>query len=299
MTDYHWFTEDGCKNVVIQFRCLGEIYSGRSQYARIDIVDTVEYGRMLFLDGIAQSAELDEFIYHENLVHPAMLCHPSPEKVCVIGGAEGATIREVCKYPQVAKIVMVDIDEKLVRICQEKLGQWSAGAFDDHRLQLLFDDGRRYLEQTDEVFDVILVDLDDPTEGSPAVYLFTREFYQLVFNRLTPQGVACFQGECLQPNRLKLHARMYNTLAAVFPWVVAYPYAMPSFHEVNAHILVSKDSDPRQIDLAARLQEQPFTLRHLSGPVLKGLFAVPAYVEQAYKEIRELITDSDPHLYQA
>jgi spermidine synthase len=298
MNQTFWFAEDGGNNVVVKLRCLATLYSGRSKYAKIDIVDTVEYGRMLFLDGIAQSAELDEFIYHECLVHPAMLAHPLPATVCVIGGAEGATIREVHKYAQVTRIVMVDIDEELVAVCQRYLPGWSAGAFQDQRLELYFGDGRRFLEQAEEPFDVIIVDLDDPTQQSPAVYLFTREFYELVHNRLTPQGIACFQGESLQPNRLALHARMVNTVSSVFPFVYAYPYLMPSLHEVNAHILASKKLDPKSLDLGQQLERQLLALRYLSPSFLQGLFRLPGYVEQAYGKYPELITDSRPFFYQ-
>lgn len=298
MTDPIWFTEDGATNVVVQYRCLRPVYSGRSRYAKIDIMDTAEYGRMLFLDGIAQSAEQDEFIYHESLVHPAMLIHPNPRSVCIVGGAEGATIREVAKYQDVNRIVMVDIDEELVNVCRQHLGSWSNGAFEDPRLELHIGDGRKFLEQTKETFDVIIVDLNDPTEDSPAVFLFTREFYQLVHRCLNRDGVACFQGADLQPNRLALHARMFNTISSEFKWVTAYPYMMPSFHEMHSFILASKELEVQSMDLGAQLQKQEFELQYLSPAFFKGLFNVPAYVQTAYKKHKELITDAKPTLYE-
>ena len=297
MTDPIWFVENGSRNVIVRYRCLRKVYSGRSNFAKIDIVDTVEYGRMLFLDGIAQSAEHDEFIYHENLVHPPMLTHPNPRRVCVIGGAEGATIREIAKYPQVDRIVMLDIDEELVKICKEHLSAWSAGAYEDPRLELHFADGRKFLEQTEETFDVIIVDLNDPTEDSPAVFLFTREFYQLIFRRLSPNGIACSQGADLQPSRLELHARMFNTLSSVFRWVVSYPYMLPSFHEMHAFILASKELASRTVDLGERLRSQNFTLKYLNPSCLQSLFRVPSYVEEAYLTHQKLITDAKPSLY--
>lgn len=292
-----WFAEDVWKNVVVRYRSSRQVYSGRSRYARVDIVDTFEYGRMLFLDGIAQSAERDEFIYHESLVHPAMLSHPFPRSVCVIGGAEGATIREVCRYPQVERLVMVDIDEELVSLSRKYLVNWSSGAFDDPRVELHFGDGRRYLQQTDETFDVILVDLDDPVEGGPAIFLFTREFYQLIYHRLGAHGTACFQGESLHPTRVALHAAMVNTLRGVFPHVVGFPYLSFSFHETHAHILVAKGEAPGNLDLAQRLQDLDLNLRYLSPSLIQGLLRVPAYVEQAYSQYRTPITDKDPFPY--
>jgi spermidine synthase len=297
MNDFLWFAEDGSSNLVINYRCLRTVYSGRSLYARIDIVDTAEYGRMLFLDGIAQSAEADEFIYHESLVHPAMLLHPNPKSVCIVGGAEGATIREVAKYQDVNRIVMVDIDEELVEVCKQHLNSWSNGAFEDPRLQLHIGDGRKFLEQTDETFDVILVDLNDPTEDSPAIYLFTQEFYQLVHQRLGKEGIGCFQGTDLQPAKLELHARIYNTISSVFPWVISYPYMLPSFHCMHGFILASKGKEPRFSDVGQTLQIRNFELKYLTPPFLETLFHMPAYVEQAYVENQKVITDARPSLY--
>lgn len=299
MTDPIWFVEDGSRNVIVRYRCLRKVYSGRSSFAKIDIVDTVEYGRMLFLDGIAQSAEQDEFIYHENLVHPPMLTHPNPRSVCVIGGAEGATIREIAKYPQVDRIVMLDIDEELVNVCKEHLSSWSAGAYEDPRLELHFADGRKFLEQTEETFDVIIVDLNDPTEDSPAVFLFTREFYQLIFRRLGPNGIGCFQGANLQPTRLELHARMFNTLSSVFKSVVTYPYMLPSFHEMHAFILASKELASRTVDLGERLRSQNLTMKYLNPSFLQSLFRIPSYIEEAYLTHQDLITDAKPTLYES
>jgi spermidine synthase len=299
MNDPVWFAEDGATNVVIKYRCLRTVYSSRSKCARIDIVDTAEYGRMLFIDGIAQSAEQDEFIYHESLVHPAMLLHPNPRSVCIVGGAEGATIREVGKYKDVSRIVMVDIDEELVQVCKQHLSSWSRGAYEDPRLQLHIGDGRKFLEQAEETFDVIIVDLNDPTEDSPAIYLFTREFYQLVYSRLGEEGIGCFQGTDLQPRKLTLHARIYNTISSVFPWVVSYPYMLPSFHAMHSFILASKRAEPRSADLGERLRRQKFRLEYLTPPYLQTLFRMPAYVEQAYVDNPELITDSEPTLYKA
>lgn len=298
MTDPIWFAEDGATNIVVHYRCLRPVYSGRSRYAKIDIVDTAEYGRMLFLDGIAQSADQDEFIYHESLVHPAMLIHPNPRSVCIVGGAEGATIREVAKYQDVNRIVMVDVDEELVNVCRQHLSSWSNGAYEDQRLELHIGDGRKFLEQTKGTFDVIIVDLNDPTEDSPAVFLFTREFYQLVHRCLNRDGVACFQGADLQPNRLALHARMFNTISSQFKWVAAYPYMMPSFHEMHSFILASKELEVQSVDLGAQLQKQEFELQYLSPAFFKGLFNVPAYVQTAYKKHKELITDAKPTLYE-
>ncbi len=284
----------GIGNIVVNFRGQRVIYSGETQYQKIDIVDTDEFGRMLFLDRTAQSSQRDMFVYHEALTHPAMLTHPKPEKVCVIGGGEGATLWEVYRHPDVRRAVMVDIDEEVVRLCREYLPEWNRGSFDDPRTDLHIGDGRAFLEQTEEKFDVILVDLSDPLREGPAVFLFTQEFYQVIYDHLTPQGTVCFQGETLQPWRVQLHARMYNTLKKVFPVVVSYPYSQPCFHEIHGFVMASKDQDPRKEDLGSRAMERGMDFRYLSPKYLNTMFTVPGYVERAYEEFSQPLTDAEP-----
>lgn len=289
-----WFAESGGRNHSIQYRIKEKIFSGKSEFQKIEILDTYEYGRMLFLDGVAQSSERDEFIYHEALVHPAMLCHPHPEKVCVIGGAEGATIREVFRHPSVKKVVMVDIDEFLVGLCREHFPDYNAGAYDDPRLTLIFGDGRKYLEETSELFDVIIVDLSDPVPNSPSVFLFTKEFYQIVASKLKPKGVAGFQGESMRPWRVELHALMMNTMSTIFHAVRAYPYAQPCFHELHGMIVATLGEDPKEIDLVGRMKERGLKLHYFGADYLAGIFRVPGFVEEAYKEHTDILTDEKP-----
>ncbi|MFH1091449.1 MAG: spermidine synthase [Pseudomonadota bacterium] len=296
MTELDWFAERCGDNHTVHFRLNREIYRGRSSFQTIDILDTAEYGRMLFLDGLANSSERDEFIYHEALVHPAMLAQAQPRSVCVIGGAEGATVREVLRHPSVTRVVMADIDEMLVDLCREHLPEWSQGAFEDPRLELHFTDGRKFLETTTQVFDVILVDLSDPVPDSPSLYLFTAEFYRLVHDRLSETGTACFHAGSLVPWRTELHARMFNTLATVFPVTLPYSHFTPCFHEPFACILASKGPDPRGLDLSAQSEQRGLNLRYLSPKLLQNLFVVPGYVEKAYKEFSQNLTDQNPIL---
>lgn len=157
-----------------------------SQYQEIVIAETLGYGRALFLDGIPQSAAVDEHIYHETLIHPAMVANPHPRSVFIAGGGEGAVLREILKHNTVERIVMVDIDEVLINIVREHLVDWHQGTFNDPRVTVLCQDAKAYLEQTDERFDCIFGDLPDPLEGGPAVQLFTSEFYTLLKSRLNP-----------------------------------------------------------------------------------------------------------------
>jgi len=288
---YVWFREPVEGRLAISHLCKRLVYSGQSRYQRIDIVDTVMHGRMLFLDGVAQSAEHDEFIYHEMLVHPALCSHPNPRAVLVIGGAEGATLREVLRHPAIERVVMVDIDAQLIEVCKRHLPAWHRGSYEDPRLHLVVGDGRAYVEQCTERFDCIIVDLSDPLEGSPAVLLFTREFYQLLKNRLTPAGAIAFQGEGTSPQDVALHARMVNTLKAVFATVLPYPYTLHSFHRPDAHILVTLDPNWSQERFVQRVASAGLALRYFSPEIARGMFCLPSYLYQAYETHNQILTD--------
>lgn len=167
-----------------------KVLSQKTNFQNIEIWQTKHYGRMVLSNGYLQSIEYDEFIYHESLVHPAMnLSKNISENILIIGGAEGAVLREVLRYKNVKKVTMVDIDEWFVNISKEHLYCIHQGAFEDPRVNLIFKDGRKYLENDTELYDAIFVDLTAPEEGSPSVFLFTVEWYYLALNHLVKGGV--------------------------------------------------------------------------------------------------------------
>lgn len=295
-SSYVWFRESDLSGVEMTYLCDDVVLSTHSRYQQIDIVDTRIHGRMLFLDGIAQSAARDEFIYHEMLVHPAMFHHPQPRSVLIIGGAEGATLREVLRHGSVERVVMVDIDGELVEICKEYLPQWHQGGYLDPRLELIIGDGRSYVTDCAETFDVVIVDLSDPLEGSPAVLLFTREFYRLLHKRLSPDGVMVLQGESVSPQEMALHVTMVNTLRAVFPLVAPYSYMLHSFHRPDAHILVKPDGQWPREQFWNRIEQAALPLRYFSPQMARGMFALPPYLVEAYEAATDIATDSKAYI---
>ncbi|MCK8600543.1 hypothetical protein [Desulfoferrobacter suflitae] len=290
---YLWFREPVQGGLAVSYLCERVIYSGHSRFQRIDIVDTKMHGRMLFLDGVGQSSERDEFIYHEMLVHPALFSHPHPRSVLVIGGAEGATLREVFRHPGIERVVMVDIDDQLIEICKRHLPSWHQGSYEDPRLELITADARSYMQECSETFNSIVVDLSDPLEGGPAVLLFTCEFYTLLRSRLTPRGAITIQGEGISPQDVALHARMVNTLRAVFPLVRPYPYTIHSFHRPDAHILATLDPGWSAAGFARRVERADLPLRYLSPQMARGMFDLPPYLNQAYISHDQVLTDEN------
>ena len=186
-----WFVERYSAYNLHTTGVLRVLYRGESRFQRIEVLDLYMYGRSLIIDGKVQSSEKFEWMYHEPLVHPAMVTHPEPSRVLVIGGGEGATAREVLRHGCVDEVHMVDIDAEVVKVCRELLPSMNEGVFEDPRFSLIISDGRRFLENLREEvkYDVIVVDATDPTEGAPSCKLYTKEFYEAVYRALSPNGV--------------------------------------------------------------------------------------------------------------
>ena len=167
-----WVIETVMPDLAIMLKVDEVLYSGHTGYQRVEVVHSEVYGRSLLLDGKTQSTERDEHIYHETLVHPAMMLHPDPRRVFIGGGGEGGTLRETLAHRSVEKVTMVDLDQQVVELCREHLPQHHRGAFDDGRTELVFDDARGFLENTDQRFDVMIMDLVDPggRAGIPPVH---------------------------------------------------------------------------------------------------------------------------------
>src|SRR4030043_1430376 len=139
-TPINWFWDCVSPTYIQQFSVSAMLYTGKSKFQSIQVLDTPSFGRCLILDGKIQCSESDEFIYHEALVHPAMVSHSKPETVFIAGGGEGATLREVLHHKSVKRAIMVDIDKRVIDICRRFLPEFHQGSFDDSRLELCFAD---------------------------------------------------------------------------------------------------------------------------------------------------------------
>ncbi|NTV79585.1 MAG: polyamine aminopropyltransferase, partial [Clostridiales bacterium] len=181
-----WYTEQHTKDVNFSIRVNKQLYSGMSEFQRIDIFESEEYGRFLTLDGFMMMTERDEFIYHEMIVHVPMSVHPNVKKVLVIGGGDGGVVRELLKYNTIKSIHLVEIDEQVVNICKEFL-PITAVSLNDERVSVIFQDGLKYVRKWENEFDLIIVDSTDPF--GPGEGLFTKEFYGNCFKALKEDGI--------------------------------------------------------------------------------------------------------------
>lgn len=266
------------------YRVKDVIVRRRSRFQEIVVAVLEGYGKTLVLDNLIQSTEFDEHIYHESLVHPAMVAHPSPQRVLVLGGGEGATLREVLKHSCVKEAVMVDIDEEVVDIARKYLPEWHQGAFDDPRSRLVIADGAEYVEEAcrrGEKFDVVIMDLTDPFGSEVAKHLYTKTFMEKISGILSDEGIMVTQAGCsyLYP---QAYMAVVEAVAAVFPVVVEYAEFIPSFAYPNNYVIGSKKHDPRTLgekEVNRRLEERGVKTRFYSGATHVALMKHPVLLQ--------------------
>ncbi|MFQ5597669.1 MAG: polyamine aminopropyltransferase [Nitrospiria bacterium] len=295
---YKWFVDylAPCEGHV--HGIAGVVYSKRTAFQELEILDLESYGRSLILDGKMQSSRVDECIYHEALVHPALLTHPKPEKVFIVGGGEGATLREVLRHKSVRQVLMVDIDREVVETCKQYLPEWHQGAFEDPRVDLRFLDARKYLEETDDVYDIIIIDISEPVEEGPAYLLYTKEFYQVVNVRLSQNGLIALQaGTTTIPYLLNFTA-VCRTLNEVFPIVSPYQASIPSFGLPWGFAMASKGTDPTELsveEIDRRISERvQGDLQAYDGKTHQGQFLLSKRIRSEMNKEKRIIEDNHP-----
>jgi spermidine synthase len=273
----------------------------KTPYQEVAVFDSIELGKVLVIDGKVQSSLFDEYVYHESLVHPAMITHGSPRKALILGGGEGATLREVLRYSSIEKAVMVDIDKSVVEFSKKHLIEWHKGAFDDPRARVVIEDGRKYLENTvkeGEKFDVIILDLVDPLEGGPALKLYTREFYTLVYNALSKEGIMVTQAtsHAFYP---KVFATIYRTISDVFDITRAYTICVRSFNGPWGFVIGSKKWDPKALTIEEvekrinNLVSATGELRFYDGETHHRLFSLSRDIRKLLAEHATIATDQN------
>lgn len=249
----------------------------RTRFQDLLIADSYSYGRIIVLDGVIQSAQHDEGIYHEMLVQPAMLRHPDPRDVLILGGGEGATLREVLAHRSVRSATMVDLDPEVVDACREHTPTWHRGAFNNSRARLVFADGREFVEGDDGQYDVVIIDVVDMLDNGPAQRLYTRQFYEQLRRRLRRDGLVVVQGLEFSFLDDKQHVALSRTLRTIFPEVHSYRVHVPSFLGAWGFLVASDWMRPDEmsgVDLDRAIQHRlaPAHLSHLTGDFVKAAF---------------------------
>ncbi|MBV8081771.1 MAG: fused MFS/spermidine synthase [Candidatus Eremiobacteraeota bacterium] len=283
--NFQWYVEAVAPGEVHGHAITATLASGESEFQRYAIVASPLFGKMLVLDGDTQSAALDEYVYHEALVHPACALVDEPSRALILGGGEGASLRELLRVKSMREVTMVDIDGIVVDACRKHLPEWSAGAFEDPRSELIIGDAKAYVEESREQFDVIIGDLTEPLEDSPSYGLHTVSMYQAIRARLRSGGVYALQTSMAGPHNFALHARMIATLRAAFERVAPYVAYVPAFDTVWGFALCGSQVDARSEEGAARAAAHAARLaglRFYDGESHRGMFNLPRYLRDAY-----------------
>lgn len=277
------------------------IVQGSTPFQDYVIGRSEAWGRMLILDGVVQSTEADEFIYHEGIIHPACYAAAAAapvRDVLVLGGGEGACLREVLRWPDVEKAVMVDIDAEVVQACQQHLPLHHRGAFVDPRTQLLHADATTFLAGLpDASMDVVVSDMTDPVEEGPSTFCFTVEYFTQIARILRPHGVLAVQAGPASPVEIGLHAKVIRTLQAVFPHVIPYAVDAPCYGRDLGFVIASRQPfDLRLTVDSVRRLTPGLTGAHrwLTPELLVGKLSVPPYLMDAIGSRTDVYRDSAP-----
>ena len=278
-----WFSEPHTKNVKMSIRVNRQLHSEESEYQRIDVFESPEFGRFLTLDGLMMLTEKDEFIYHEMITHVAMASNPDIKNVLVIGAGDGGTVRELTRYGTIENIDMVEIDERVVEVCREFLPQ-TACRLDDPRVNIFYDDGLRFVRGKENRYDLIIVDSTDPF--GPGEGLFTSEFYGNCHNALTETGILVNQHESPYYNEdAKAMQRAHRRIREFFDVCKVYQAHIPTYP--SGHWLfgfASRGIDPLALD-ADRWNALGITTGYYNTDLHKGCFAIPNYVKKLLESV--------------
>ena len=273
-----WFSEMHTPDVKMSIRVDKQLHTEQSEFQRIDVFESKEFGRFLTLDGFMMLTEKDEFIYHEMITHVAMASNPNIKNILVIGAGDGGTVRELTRYKNVERIDMVEIDERVVAVSKEFLLQ-TACKLDDLRVNIYYEDGLRFVRKTQNSYDLIIVDSTDPF--GPGEGLFTSEFYGNCYKALSDNGILVNQHESPYYNEdAKAMQRAHKRIYDVFEICKVYQVHIPTYP--SGHWLfgfASKSIDPLNLNIE-KWNELDISTAYYNTDLHKGCFALPNYVNK-------------------
>ncbi|HHY82038.1 MAG TPA: polyamine aminopropyltransferase [Clostridiales bacterium] len=282
-----WFSELQTPDVKLSIRVDRHLYSGKSEFQRIDVFESPEFGRFLTLDGYMMLTEKDEFIYHEMITHVPMAVHPNVKDVLVIGAGDGGVIRELTRYPDIERIHMVEIDPMVVEVCKKYLPK-TACKLDDPRLTIYYEDGLRFVRSRVDMYDLIIVDSTDPF--GPGEGLFTREFYGNCYKALHEDGIMVNQHESpFYEADATACQRAHKRIVESFPISRVYQAHIPTYP--SGHWLfgfASKKYHPLKDLNEERWNSRGLICNYYTTTLHKGAFYLPAYVEELLKKVEHM-----------
>ncbi|MFI5345467.1 MAG: polyamine aminopropyltransferase [Elusimicrobiota bacterium] len=275
-----WADEEYQGIVRTGFRLKKKLFKGKSPFQTVEVVETKGHGKLLLIDGMTMVSERDEFVYHEMIAHVPMFLHPRPRRVLVIGGGDGGTVREVLRHKTVERCVLVEIDALVVSASRKYL-PLTAGKLSDRRAVVRIEDGVKFVRETDERFDVVIVDSTEPF--GPAKELFGTAFYKDVKRVLTEDGIVVSQAGSpfYEITTIK---NLDRILKPVFPVVDAYLFTNLTYPGgLWAFTFASKGLRPVRNYRPQRVKAAKMPLKWYNADVHAAAFALPEFVRQALR----------------
>ncbi|MDF2699427.1 MAG: spermidine synthase [Haloplasmataceae bacterium] len=281
-----WFSDEQTENVRLSLKVKRHFYTDKSDFQQIDFFETDEFGKFFTLDGKIMVTEKDEFIYHDMITHVALATNPNIRNVLVIGGGDGGSVRELSRYHHIEKIDMVEIDELVVRTCQKYL-PITASKLVDPRVTLYFEDGLKFVQDKENLYDLIIVDSTDPV--GPGEGLFTNDFYTNCFKALKKDGILVNQHESpfynKQAHEMK---RAHAKIKQLFPICKVFQAHIPTYE--SGHWLfgfASKKYDPIKDFQKETWEKFGLKTKYYNTDLHLGCFALPTYVRDMLNEVNE------------
>ena len=268
-----WFTEKQTENFGITLKINKTLHTEQTDFQKLEMVETAEFGNMLLLDGMVMTTQVDEFVYHEMVAHPVLNTHPNPKTVLVVGGGDGGVIREILKHEKVEKAVLVDIDGKVIEYSKKYLPE-IAGELDNPRVEVKVDDGFMHIIKSKDLYDVIMVDSTEPV--GPAAPLFERGFYQGIFEALKEDGI--FVAQTDNPwFKADLIQKVNRDVREIFPITRTYIANIPTYPSgLWTFTLGSKKYDPLTVK-EEDIKDLP--TKYYSPELHQACFVLPKFVK--------------------
>ncbi|HPJ75464.1 MAG: polyamine aminopropyltransferase [Clostridia bacterium] len=279
-----WYSEKHTENVYLSIKVDKQLFSKESRFQRIDVFESLEFGKFLALDGYMMLTEKDEFIYHEMITHVPMAVKPDTTDVLVIGAGDGGVLRELIKYPTIKRIDVSEIDEEVVAVCKEFLPNTACG-FEDKRVNIYYQDGMKFIRRHIEEYDLIIVDSTDPF--GPGEGLFTKEFYGNCFKALKEDGIMVNQHESpFYEEDAAAMKRAHKRIFDSFPLSKVYQAFIPTYP--SGHWLfgfASKKLHPVHDMNPQKWEALGIKTRYYNTNLHKGSFYLPNYVEEMLENV--------------
>ena len=277
-----WVEETLHRGFRIRLKADRVLFDSEGGHQHLIIIETPEFGRLMMLDGVIQLASKDEFVYHEMMAHVPLFAHGRAKKALIIGGGDGGVLREALRHPELESVTLCEIDRRVIDLCRAHFPEVSAGAYDDPRTRIVIADGTKFVAETDERFDVIMVDSTDPI--GPGAVLYTREFYADCRKALAKGGLLTTQNGLpfLQAAELKQSVGYFREL---FNDAFAYLATTPTY--VGGPMSFGWASDDGELRQHKRRKIErryakagAFPTRYWRPDVHVAAFALPAYVRE-------------------